>query len=199
MVADVGKNDEVAQVADTAIREFGRFDTWANNAGIAIFGQVWDVPLEDWHRMFATTAGASCTAPWRRRHYRERGDVGSIGSVFDQRTTPMQGTYSPANFAVRGFTDVLRMEVEHNDVPVSVSLIHHWRIDTPFNEHAGNTMPLQPVHHGTVYPLEAVAEAILWCAAHPKRDMYVGSQAKFASLLGTVAPRLTDKLFERIM
>ena len=203
VTCDVGKVEEVAQVAETAIREFGRFDTWVNNAGIAIFGQVWDVPLEDWHRMFATTYwGVVHGSLAAVRHYRERGGVGSIvniGSFFDQRATPVQGTYSSAKFAVRGFTDVLRMELEHNDVPVSVSLIHPGRIDTPYNEHAGDTMPMQPVHHGMVYPPEAVAEAILWCAAHPKRDMYVGSQAKFASLLGAVAPRLTDKLFERIM
>jgi len=93
----------------------------------------------------------------------------------------------------------LRMELEHDGLPVSVSLVHPGRIDTPYNEHAGNYMPMQPVHRGMVYPPEAVAEAILWCATHPKRDMYVGSQAKFAAMLGSVAPRFTDKLMERIM
>jgi hypothetical protein len=58
---------------------------------------------------------------------------------------------------------------------------------------------MQPVHRGMIYPPEAVAEAILWCAAHPKRDMYVGSQAKMAALIGAIAPRLTDKLLERMM
>src|SRR5436305_7980043 len=56
-----------------------------------------------------------------------------------------------------------------------------------------------PSHRGVIYPPEAVAEAILWCAEHPKRDMYVGSQAKFAALLGSFAPRMTDRIMERIM
>ncbi len=43
---------------------------------------------------------------------------------------------------------------------------------------------------------EAVAEAILYAAAHQKRDMFVGSQAKFLAILGGLAPRLTDKLME---
>lgn len=60
-------------------------------------------------------------------------------------------------------------------------------------------MPMQPVHRGMVYAPETVSDAILWCAAHPKRDMYVGSQAKFAMLLGSVAPRLTDKIMEVLM
>jgi len=202
-VCDVGAPEEVNRVAEAAIREFGRFDTWVNNAGIAIFGEIWDVPLDDWHRMFRTTYwGVVHGSLVAAKHFKTRGGSGAIvniGSFFDQRATPVQGTYSSAKFAVRGFTDVLRMELEHNKVPVSVSLIHPGRIDTPYNEHAGNYMPMQPVHHGMIYPPEAVADAILWCAAHPKRDMYVGSQAKFASLLGAFAPRLTDKLFERIM
>ena len=203
VVCDVGNDDEVERVAQAAVRAFGRIDTWVNNAGIAIFGEIWDVPLADWRRMFDTTYwGVVHGSLAAVRQFRAQGGSGAIvniGSFFDQRATPVQGTYSSAKFAVRGFTDVLRMELEHNKVPVSVSLVHPGRIDTPYNEHAGNYMPMQPVHHGMVYPPEAVAEAILWCAAHPKRDMYVGSQAKFASLLGALAPRLTDKLFERIM
>jgi hypothetical protein len=41
-----------------------------------------------------------------------------------------------------------------------------------------------------------VAEAILFSAAHPKRDMYVGAQAKVLKMLGDFAPRFMDKLME---
>jgi NAD(P)-dependent dehydrogenase (short-subunit alcohol dehydrogenase family) len=202
-VCDVGEVDDVDRVAETAVREFGHFDTWVNNAGISIFGQVWDVPLADWRRMFDTTYwGVVHGSLAAVRHYRARGTSGAVvnvGSFFDQRATPVQGTYSSAKFAVRGFTDTLRMELEHERLPISVSLVHPGRIDTPYNEHAGNYMPMQPVHRGMIYPPEAVAEAILWCAAHPKRDMYIGSQAKMATLIGAIAPRLTDKLLERMM
>lgn len=47
-----------------------------------------------------------------------------------------------------------------------------------------------------VYPPESVAEAILYCAAHPKREMYVGFQSKFLVKLAGFAPRFTDKLME---
>lgn len=50
-----------------------------------------------------------------------------------------------------------------------------------------------------IYPPEAVAEAILFAAEHPKRDMYIGSQAKAIALLGALFPRLTDRLMEKIM
>jgi NAD(P)-dependent dehydrogenase (short-subunit alcohol dehydrogenase family) len=55
VVCDVGKEEDVNRAAETAIREFGRIDTWVNNAGISIFGRTWDVPMADWHRMFDTT------------------------------------------------------------------------------------------------------------------------------------------------
>src|ERR1700709_1032955 len=173
---DVGSEEEVQRGAQHAIDTFGRFDSWVNDAGISIFGRTWDVPMADWHRMFDTvywgTVYGSLTA---LRHYRERGEAGAIvnvGSFFGDRATPVQSTYASAKFGVHGFTDAFRMEVEHDGPPASVSLIHPGRIDTPYNEHAGNYMPMQPVHRGMVYAPEAVAEAILWCAAHPTRDMY---------------------------
>jgi NAD(P)-dependent dehydrogenase (short-subunit alcohol dehydrogenase family) len=203
VVCDVGREEDVKRAADIAVREFGRFDTWVNDAGISIFGHTWDVPMADWHRMFDTVYwGVVYGSLAAVRHYRARGGSGAIvnvGSFFGDRATPVQSTYGSAKFAVHGFTDSLRMEIEHERLPISTSLIHPGRIDTPYNEHAGNYMPMQPVHRGMVYAPDAVADAILWCSQHPKRDMYVGSQAKLAALIGSFAPRLADRIMERIM
>ncbi|MFL5255535.1 MAG: SDR family oxidoreductase [Rhodopila sp.] len=200
---DVGDENAVRHLAETAIRAFGRFDTWVNNAGISIFGHVWDVPMADWHRMFDTVYwGVVYGSLAAVRHFRDRnapGAVVNVGSFFGDRSTALQSTYASAKFAVHGFTDGLRMEVEHERLPVSVSLVHPGRIDTPYNEHAGNYTPMLPSHRGVIYPPEAVAEAILWCAQHPKRDMYVGSQAKLAAIIGNVAPRLVDRVMEVLM
>lgn len=203
VVCDVGKEEDVRRLAMTAIETFGGFDTWVNNAGVAIFGRVWDVPLADWRRLFDTVYfGAVHGSLTALDHFRERGSAGAIvnvGSFVGDRAAPAQGPYASAKAAVHSFTDVLRMEVEHDKLPVSVSLVHPSRIDTPYNEHAGNYMPMQPVHRGMVYPPEAVANAILWCAAHSKRDMYVGSQAKAAAVFGNMLPRLTDLVMEQVM
>jgi NAD(P)-dependent dehydrogenase (short-subunit alcohol dehydrogenase family) len=200
---DVGSEEDIQRVVEAAENEFGGFDTWVNNAGISIFGRLWDVPMADWHRMYDTvywgTVYGSLAAV---RHFQKAGKPGSIiniGSFFGDKAPAVQSSYSSAKFAVHGFTGSLRQEVEHEGWPVSVSLVHPGRIDTPYNEHAGNYMPMQPVHRGMIYPPEAVAEAILWCAAHPKRDMFVGAQAKSAAIIGAVAPRLTDRIMEVIM
>ena len=51
------------------------------------------------------------------------------------------------------------MELEHEQIPVSVSLVHPGRIDTPYNEHAGSYMPMQPVHKGMAYAVGSQAKA----------------------------------------
>src|SRR3982750_3713478 len=38
--ADVADRASVQKIADTAIGNFGRIDTWVNNAGVAIYGRL---------------------------------------------------------------------------------------------------------------------------------------------------------------
>jgi hypothetical protein len=106
----------------------------------------------------------------------------------------VQSTYGSAKFAVHGFTEALRVEARHEGIPVSVTLVHPGRIDTPYNEHAHSYQEKQPARRGTIYPPEAVAEGILYAAAHPKRDVYVGAQAKLLVLISNIAPRIVDRV-----
>jgi NAD(P)-dependent dehydrogenase (short-subunit alcohol dehydrogenase family) len=200
---NVGDEYDVERLAQAAIQRFGRFDTWVNNAGVSIFGRVADVSTKDMRRMFETNFwGVVYGSRAAVKHFAERREPGAIvnvGSFLGDRATPVQSTYSASKFAVHGFTDALRMELEADGLPVSVTLIHPGRIDTPYNEHARSYMKQQPAHHGMIYAPEAVADAILFAAEHPKRDLYVGSQAKVAAVLGGIAPRLTDFIMERTM
>jgi short-subunit dehydrogenase len=200
VAADVGDEDDVLRIAEAAITEFGTFDTWVNNAGVSIFGHCEEVSIADMRRMFDTVYwGAVYGSRAAVAHFRQRGEAGAlinIGSFFGDRATPVQSTYCTAKHALHGWTNALRMELEMEKAPVSVTLIHPGRIDTPYNEHAQSYYQHQVAHRGMVYPPSAVAEAILFAAAHPKRDMYVGFQAKVLKMVGDVAPRFLDKLME---
>ena len=83
-VCDVGSEEDIAWVVAAADREFGGFDTWVNNAGISIFGKLWDVPMADWRRMFDTvywgTVHGSLAAV---RHFRDHDKAGAVGSLWD--------------------------------------------------------------------------------------------------------------------
>ncbi|MBV9386395.1 MAG: SDR family oxidoreductase [Chroococcidiopsidaceae cyanobacterium CP_BM_ER_R8_30] len=200
VTADVGIEEDVNRIADAAIVEFGGFDTWVNNAGISIFSRCMDVSIPDMKRMFDTNFwGVVYGSRAAVNHFRQRGSSGAlinVGSFLGDRAVAVQSTYSASKHALHGWTDALRMELEADELPISVTLIHPGRIDTPYNEHARSYMPKQPAHRGMIYPSEAVAEAILYAAEHPKRDMFVGFQAKILAVIGALAPRLTDKLME---
>lgn len=201
--ADVGRGEDVNKIAVTALKEFGRFDTWVNNAGVAIFGYAMDVSNEDMKRMFDTNFwGVVYGSKVAVKHFKERGFPGAlinVGSLFGDRGTLIQSTYAPSKFAVHGWTESLRMELKKENVPVSVTLIHPGRIDTPYTQHAHSYLDKQPIHKGMLYPPKAVAEAILYAAEHPKRDLYVGAQAKAIELIGRIFPRFTDRLMERFL
>ena len=60
-------------------------------------------------------------------------------------------------------------------------------------------MAVEPLNPPPVYAPETVAEAILHCAEHPERDMFVGGGGKALSVAGERAPRLTDAAMEAAM
>ena len=201
VVADVGREDQVHRIAHTAISHFGGIDTWVNDAGLSVYGRIMDVPIEDMHRLIDTDFwGVVYGSRIAVRHMSSRGGaLINIGSVVSDRAIPMQGIYSAAKHAVKGFTNALRMELEEANVPISVSLIKPTGINTPFPDHAQNYMDRSPTLPPPVYAPEAVAEAILHCAETPERELFIGSGAKVMSASEQYAPRLTDKLMEGTM
>jgi short-subunit dehydrogenase len=201
VVGDVGKFDDVQKIADEAIRRFGGFDTWVNNAGVSIYGPVLDQSIEDHRRLFETNYwGVVHGSMVACAHLRQRGGaLINIGSVLSDVTIPIQGTYCATKHAVKGYTDALRLELEEEGVPISITLVKPSTIDTPYTRHAKNLMPVEPQNPPPVYAPDLVAEAILHCAEHPERDLYVGGGGKVLAEASHVAPRLTDKLMEAMM
>jgi NAD(P)-dependent dehydrogenase (short-subunit alcohol dehydrogenase family) len=65
-VADVADEPALRLVAELAIRRFGGFDTWINNAGVSIYGRMTDIPNADHRRLMDTNFGASSMAPASR-------------------------------------------------------------------------------------------------------------------------------------
>ncbi|HSL56114.1 MAG TPA: SDR family oxidoreductase [Pyrinomonadaceae bacterium] len=201
VVGDVGNFDDVHKLADEAIRQFGGFDTWVNNAGVSIYGPMLDQSLEDQRRLFETNYwGVVHGSIVACNYLRTRGGaLINVGSVLSDIAIPVQGTYCATKHAVKGYTDALRLELEEEGAPVSVTLIKPSAIDTPYTRHAKNLMPVEPLNPPPVYAPDLVAEAILHCAEHPERDLYVGGGGKALAAAGYYAPRLTDKMLEAMM
>ncbi len=201
VVADVSQEDDVRLINDKARESFGGFDTWVNNAGVSIYGPLTEVPMDEQRQLFETNFWGLVRGSFAAaQHLRQRdGALINIGSVLSDRAIPLQGMYCASKHAVKGFTDALRMELEHEGAPVSVTLIKPSAIDTPYREHAKNYLETEPNNPPPVYAPEAVAEAILYAAVHPKRDITVGGGGRAISALAHFAPRLVDKVMERTM
>lgn len=201
VVADVGMEEDVRRVAQTAIARFGGFDTWVNNAGVSIFGRLEEVALEDQRRLFETNFwGVVHGSLVAVEHLKKRGGaLINLGSEVSDRAVPLQGAYSASKHAVKGFTDSLRSELEEQGAPVSVTLIKPAAIDTMFVKHARNYMDVEPQLPAPIYAPEVVAEAILHAAEHPQRDVFVGGAARFVSSSAHFAPRLLDRIMSGLM
>jgi len=122
----------------------------------------------------------------------------NLGSEVSEVAIPLQGIYSASKHAVKGYTDALRMELEHDGVPIAVTLVKPSAINTPYPEHARNYLADGvPALPPPIYAPEVVARAILHCAERPVRDVVVGGGGRLQIALGKNAPRLTDKYMER--
>ncbi|TWI65227.1 short-subunit dehydrogenase [Pseudoduganella lurida] len=198
---DVGSPDEMRALAQAAIKRFGRIDTWINNAGISIFGRIEEVSDEDNHRLFQTNFwGVVNGSKEAVKHLKKAGGaLINLGSELSDASVPLQGMYAASKHAVKGFTDALRMELEKDGAPISVTLIKPAAIDTMFAVHAKNYMDVEPTLPPPIYAPELVAEAILDAAQHQKRDIYVGAAAKANSVGAYHLPRLFDKIGEAVM
>lgn len=195
VVADVGNMADMEFVAQKAVERFGGIDSWINNAGASAYGKLTEVPIEDQRRIFETNywgvVYGSRVAVENMRQ--DGGAIINVGSVLSDVAMPLQGAYSASKHAVKGFTDALRIELEKDRVPISVTLVKPTAIDTPYVQHAKNYMDYEPEHPAPVYAPETVARAILHCCEHPQRDVFIGSAAKMMSSMNRYAPGLTDK------
>jgi short-subunit dehydrogenase len=201
VTADVGNAEDVARIAGAAIERFGRIDTWVNNAGVSVFGRLDQVAPEDHWRLFQTNFWGVVNGSLEAlRHLKaDGGALINLGGAASDRALPLQGMYSASKHAVKGFTDALRMELEKDKLPISVTLVKPAAVNTLLAVHAKNYMEREPALPPPIYAPELVAKAILFAAEHPRRDVFVGGAAKLMSVSGFHLPRLLDRYMRATM
>jgi short-subunit dehydrogenase len=196
--ADVSKREDLERIAKTAIDTFGGFDTWVNDAAVALYGRLDEIPLEDQRQQFDVNYwGVVNGSLIAAEHLRNRGGaLINVGSVLSERTMILQTQYSASKHAVKAFTDGLRMELEEKGAPVSVTLIKPSSIDTPYIEHARNYLDKNNAVPPPAYDPHLVAKAIVFAAAHQRRELTIGFGGWIIGAMGKVAPRALDKAME---
>lgn len=195
-VADVGDAAQVRSAAAHAVQRFGRIDTWVNDAGVAIYGRLLDTPDHEHEQLmrtnyFGVVHGCEAAVPLLREH---GGALITVASVAADMATPLMGAYAASKHAVKAYVETLRIELAQDDAPISVSIIKPSGIDTPVAEHAPNHAGGRAQLPPPVYDPQLVADAILHCATHVRREITVGGSGKAQVLLAAHAPQVYDKL-----
>lgn len=191
---DVKLRDDVARLGEGAMARFGRIDTWINNAGVGMFGSLRDTDIAAHREIFEVLYWGMVYGSLEAvAHLRDQGGaLINVGSVLSDVPIPLQGPYVAAKHALQGFTNTLRLELAHDKAPISVTLIKPSAIATPFSDHAAAISEAEPVVPPPRYAPEVAADAILFCATHAKRDLYVGGVAPGMAALHALAPEVYD-------
>jgi len=191
---DVSDFAQVDALGRHAIEQFGRIDTWVNNAGVAVYAEFARTTPEEFRRVIdVNLMGEVYGTMVALTHMREAGGViVNVASIDADRAMPLVSAYSAAKAGVRGFSEALRVELEHDGVPVHVEVIKPASIDTPLFQHAETKLGVVPKPIPPVYDPDLVADTILRAATHPGRAVYVGGAAAGVGLMEKVAPRLLD-------
>ncbi len=117
----------------------------------------------------------------------------NVASALAKRSVPLQSAYCAAKHGIKGFTESLRLELEHERSGVNVTLILPSSINTPLFNHARSKMGVKPQPIPPIYEPRVVAEAIIFAAEHPRREITVGGAGKMLETLERFSPSLADR------
>jgi len=131
-VTDVAEEASVSAFAEDVRSRHGRVTLLINNAGVSLHGDFEEISLDDFRwlmniNFWGTVYGVKYFLPVLKRE--GRAHIVNLSSVFGIIAPAGQCAYSASKFAVRGFTEALRHELDGSNV--CVSCVHPGGIQTP--------------------------------------------------------------------
>ncbi len=206
---DVADRDAVASWADEVVDQHGAVHLVVNNAGVALSATVEAMSYEDldWLmgiNFWGVVHGTKAFLP----HLKAAGEghVVNISSVFGLISIPSQSAYNAAKFAVRGFTDSLRIELDAERCGVSATTVHPGGIRTNIARNAridASTAAIagDPEHARAEFdkmlrtPPEQAAAQILIAVQRNRRRALIGADAVVIDAVS----RLPAGLYQRAL
>jgi NAD(P)-dependent dehydrogenase (short-subunit alcohol dehydrogenase family) len=193
---DVADANAVFEAAEAIVADCGGIDIWINDAMVTVFAPVWEIAPHEFRRVTEVTyLGVVHGTMAALRHMRPRnaGTIVQVGSALAYRGIPLQSAYCGAKHALRGFTDSLRTELEHNNSAIAVTMVELPAVNTPQFDWARTHMPRRPRPVPPVVQPEAVAEKIFRAALDPRREYWLGASTLKAILGNTLLPAFLDR------
>jgi butyryl-CoA dehydrogenase len=206
---DVADREAVHAWADEVVAEHGKVNLVFNNAGVAVAASIENVSYEDFEwlmsiNFWGVVHGTKAFLP----HLKAApggGHVVNLSSVFGLISVPTQAVYNASKFAVRGFTDALRIELDSERSTVSCTTVHpggiktniarNARMDPSLTEGMGDVDPGADFHKIAMTTPDKAARVILSAVERNKRRVLVGPDAKAIDLLS----RLPAGVYQRVL
>jgi short-subunit dehydrogenase len=206
---DVADRGAVAEFPDIVAAEHQGVDVLVNNAGVAVGGTFEQVCDEDFEWLFeinfwGVVRMTRAFMPLLRASKDAR--VVNISSLYGIVAPPEQAAYAASKFAVRGFSEALRHELEGSGVGVTV--VHPGGVNTSIAERAripAGVTEEEIARRRERYrkllrmPPEVAGETIVRGIERRQARILVGSDAKVVSLIERVLPVSYWKLLARRM
>ncbi|MEO7066786.1 MAG: SDR family oxidoreductase [Rhodanobacter sp.] len=197
---DVADAAQVDAAAERVEQELGPIDIWINAAMATIFAPVSEISANEFRRAtevtYLGTVHGTMSALQRMRP-RNRGKIVQVGSALAYRAIPLQSAYCGAKFAIRGFTDALRVELMHDKSKVGVTMVQLSAFNTPQFQWARTRLPRRPQPVPPIYQPEVAAEGIYYAAHHHRRELWVGYPAVKAIIGNGLVPWLADRILAK--
>jgi NAD(P)-dependent dehydrogenase (short-subunit alcohol dehydrogenase family) len=195
VVAEVTDFEQVKAVADRAVEEYGRLDTWVHLAAVGLFATFEQTTPEEFERvidvnLMGQVYGAMAALPHLKRE--GRGAMIHISSVEAKRSFPFHSAYGASKHGIDGFLEALRVELKHEGWPISVTQVMPGTINTPFFDKGRTKLGVKPVGIPPTYEPETVANIILYAAENPARDLVSGGAAQMMIINQRLSPRMVD-------
>lgn len=178
----------------------GRLSVLVNNAGIALGGRFEDIEAEDFDALMALNFGATVrlTRAFLPLLAAEpAAQLVNISSIFGIIAPPGQTAYCASKFAVRGFSESLRHELEAAGSPVGVTLVHPGGVRTRIAVDARIGPRVDPSERDQqqqdwtrllVMPPEQAAERIARAIERREPRVLVGDDARRAAWVQRLFP-----------
>lgn len=193
-MVDVANREAVYAWADEVVSDHGKVNLIINNAGVALGSTVekmsygdfeWLMDVNFWGVVYGTKAFLP--------HLKASGEghIVNVSSVFGLAGIPSQSAYNSAKFAVRGFTESLRQELDMLGYGVSASCVHPGGIKTSIARSARMDDSIHDLGLSTpgadtrevfeksfITSAEKAAEAIIAGVQRNQRRILVGPDAR---------------------
>ena len=118
IIADVGREDDVARMIQQVVKEFDDYNVLINNAGFGVFAPLVELTSEDLLRVWQTNVlGAMLCARESARHFigRSYGNIVNVSSTAGSKGFANGTAYASSKFALGGMSECWRAELrEHN-------------------------------------------------------------------------------------